>query len=175
MASDVRCNLLKLDEHLRTRRRQSIATMLLPALCILGTACRPAPELGELSSEDLAGIRDLREAFVHAELRGDRTAQAALFTEDAVLMEPGAPLREGRTVIEEGLREFDVTLEDFGMSSIEVEGGAGFAYDRGTYSLRWRTFGTGDMEEESGDYLMVVRKTSGGTWRIAALLHNRGA
>ena len=148
--------------------------MLLPTLCIFGAACRPALDLGELSTEDLAGIRDLREAYVRAELGGDRMAQAALFTEDAALMEPGSPLRKGRSAILEGLREFDVTLEFFRLSSIEVEGGAGFAYDRGTYSLRWRAFGTGNTEEEGGDYLMVVRKISDGTWRIAALLHNRG-
>jgi ketosteroid isomerase-like protein len=149
--------------------------VLLPVLCILGVGCRGAADLGELSSEDRDAIRDLREAFVRAELRGDRTAQAGLFTVDAVLMEPEGGIREGRSAILKGLREFDVTLDEFALASNELGGGHGFAYDRGTYATTWRDFETGSARRESGNYLMIVRKVSRGRWRIAALFHNHGA
>ncbi len=133
---------------------------------------RPAAEAGALRDSDLAAIAQLRTSFIAYELRGDRRAQAALYTPDAVLLEPNAPLFQGRQAIRAGLEEFDVLLRAFTLKPLEVGGGGWLAYDRGVYALEYFDSAAGAMATERGNYLMVLRRQRGGAWRIAALIHN---
>jgi ketosteroid isomerase-like protein len=143
------------------------------AVGIAAAGCRaPARDVGPLSPDDVAAIVDVRERFVEYELDGAWADQAALYTEDAALLEPEGPVMVGRTAIRLGLEEFDIVLEDFKLTSLEIEGADGQAYDRGIYSLEYLDYRSGDTITETGNYLMVLRKYSDGTWLIAALIHN---
>lgn len=140
---------------------------------LAGPACsRPAVEATALRDSDLTTIRQLRTAFVEYELKGDRRAQAELYTPDAVLLEPNAPLFRGRRAIRAGLEEFDVLLRAFTLQSLGVNGGGGLAYDRGVYALEYLDPAGGAIASERGNYLMVLRRQGDGVWRIAALIHN---
>ena len=55
----------------------------------------------------------------------------------------------GRTAIRLGLEEFDIVLEDFKLTSLEIEGADGQAYDRGTYSLEYLDYRSGDTITET--------------------------
>lgn len=147
--------------------------LIAAAAGLAGPACnRQAAEADGLRDSDRAAITQLRNTFVEHELRGDRRAQAELYTLDAVLLEPNAPLFRGRRAIRAGLEEFDVRLRAFTLQSLTVDGGGSLAYDRGRYALEYFDPAAGANASERGNYLMVLRRQEDGAWRIAALIHN---
>jgi ketosteroid isomerase-like protein len=117
-------------------------------------------------------IDQVRTSFVEAELKGDRAAQASLYTSDAVLLEPDAPVFQGRRAIRAGLEEINVVLAGFTLKSLELGGGNSTAYDRGVYRLQYFDSAAGAMAAERGNYLMILRRQREGSWRIVALIHN---
>lgn len=142
------------------------------AAVLTGWRCSPAAPGGRLSDGDSAAIARLRAAYVAAELKGDRGAQAALYAADAVLLEPDAPVFEGRRAIRTGLEESDAVLSGFSLTSLEIGGGRSGAFDRGVYHLEYRDYSTGATASDSGNYLMVLRRQGDSTWRIVLLIHN---
>ncbi|MFQ5797807.1 MAG: YybH family protein [Bacteroidota bacterium] len=143
--------------------------VLVMALALTFSAC-PAPQVGQLSEEDVAATRSTREAYVQAVLAGDSAATGAQFTEDAVLMPPNQPLVEGRSDIGAWYASFTVT--EVTLTEAQVDGGGGLGYERGTYSV---TSSTEDMPEavsDTGKYLLILRKQPDGSWRWAVDIWN---
>jgi len=163
-----------------TGARVSFVAALLLGLstCTKAHSASPTPSAVQdpaasspLTTADLVEIDALRSAYASAEVAGDRSAQAALFTRDAALLEPGGPALEGRAAIRAAFDEFDVALDGLSLESQEVAGAGSLAYDRGVYRLEFHDLATRAAEQRSGRYLMVLRRTQGGAWRIAVLLH----
>lgn len=135
--------------------------------------CRPAVSVAESGAgTDLDEVEGVRSQLVEAELRGDRSAQAALYAAHAVLLDPDGPVVEGRSEIRAGLEEFDVRLEEFSLTSIELEIVGELAWDRGRYALTFLDSVGGARVAETGQYLMVLRKREDRGWRIAALIYH---
>lgn len=152
-------------------------------------ACQPpAQEAGPLSDEDVAAIRATTDAFVQAALANDWAAAAEIYSEDVVLMLPGAPVMEGRATWQTWAASLNVTVTQYSAEIQEVDGRADLAFVRGKFSeslmfeaapmgRAWQAyFGMFPdywirVEEaiESGD-VVVLLGTAGGTYSVAGRL-----
>ena len=82
-------------------------------------------------------VRDAVEAenraFVTAFLRGDASAIANLYTENARVIAPGSPVVSGRPAIAEFWRSFfESGIKDVAIETAEVESAGDLAYETGT-------------------------------------------
>ncbi len=98
---------------------------------------------------------------------GHASVVADLYTEDAIELPPNEPMRVGRAAILERLERDFAELSDITITSVETDGYAGMAYDRGTYSV---TF----MEEvtETGKWIGISRRQADGSWLFSRLIWN---
>ena len=117
------------------------------------------------------GIETTNRAFMEAVDKGDANAIAALYTEDARLLPPGAPPMDGRAAIEaywkEGLAAGIAGLK-LDTQTVD-ECGDGWALEVGTAVA---TMGQGaDAIEASGKYVVQFREEAG-TWRLAMDIWN---
>lgn len=139
-------------------------------MSVVVVACQSADSReASLTAQDSAAIRDVRQAFVEAELKGSWRRQASLFSEEGALLESRGPAVVGRSAIRAGLEEFDVVVDSFELRSLELAGNGLLAVDRGTYTIGI-THVSGVLHD-SGWYLMVLERDRT-LWRIAALTHD---
>ncbi len=143
--------------------------VLVMALALTFSAC-PAPQVGQLSEEDVAAIRSTREALVQAVLAGDSAATVAKYTADAVLMPPNEPLVEGRPDIGAWFASFKPT--ELTVTEAQVDGRGALAYDRGNYSSTSSTEGMPEAVSATGKYLFILRQQPDGSWLWAVAIWN---
>ncbi|UCG87442.1 MAG: DUF4440 domain-containing protein [Gemmatimonadota bacterium] len=139
-------------------RRLATAVLAVPFLA----ACQPAA--APLSDEDVAALRDLGTAYTEAVLAGDADAVAALYTENAIEMPPDMPSREGRAAIRAAYAAEGGVPQAFTVTSVEIDGLGGLAFDRGTWSWTGVVAAEGEPVTLTGKYLMVVRQQQDGSW-----------
>jgi len=82
-------------------------------------------------------------------------------------MPPGAPARQGRDAIRAA---HGTPRPGFSLTSVEVDGRDGLAYDRGTWSVAVPVAGT--TVADTGNYLAVLRKQDDGSWLFAIVIWN---
>jgi uncharacterized protein (TIGR02246 family) len=145
----------------------SIALFLL----VLG-ACQPAAEPGPalLTDADRAAIAAETQAAIDAFNAGDWAAAAAIYTEDAIVLPPNAPLVRGRSAIEAFLAEV-WTFSDFTITNTEVEGVGDLAYVVGTYSMTITPEGAEPIHD-TGKFLEIRKKQADGSWPLYADIYN---
>lgn len=132
----------------------SVIVPTMALACFLASASASAEDVRHAVE---AGNR----AFIAAFLRGDATAVAALYTEDAQVIAPGAPIATGRAAIAafwqssiaSGIK--DVTLETTG-----VESDGNLAYETGVVRLVSKEGVT------TAARYVVVWKRVGETWLL---------
>ncbi len=144
------------------------------ALVVTSTACQPAAQeeaSGALPDDDLAAIGDVRESYKQATLAGDWAAVAALYAPDGVRMPPNQAIEEGRAAIQAGSAE-GASVTDQTITSVELDGRGGLAYDRGTYSITLRVEGMPEPVTDTGKYLVTLEKQADGSWLLTSLIFN---
>ncbi len=154
----------------------SARSMLLAVLVLVvaSTACQPPAQeeaSGALSEEDVAAIGNTRESYRQATLAGDWAAVAALYAPDGVRMPPNQVIEEGRAAIQAGSAE-GATVTDQTITSVELDGRGGLAYDRGTYSITLRVEGMPEPITDTGKYLVTLEKQADGSWLLTSLIWN---
>jgi ketosteroid isomerase-like protein len=131
-----------------------------------------------MTPADIEALHALREAIVAAENRGDLSFFAANFDDDAVVMPPDAPVREGkaaclafvRDVLQAMLAQFD---RDLVCQSAEIVVDGHFAFDRGSFFQTLREKDSGLIVRERGHYLwLYVRRSDG--WKLSRAIWNGG-
>ena len=142
------------------------------ALTVLA-ACQP--EVGPLSDEDAAAVRNLGTSYAQAVLAGDADAVAALYTENATEMPPDMPAREGRAAIRAAYEAEAGVVEEFTLTSVEIDGRAELAFDRGTWSWTGVVVDTAEAVTLTGKYVSIARKQGDGSWFWAAAIWNSDA
>lgn len=148
------------------------------ALIALVAACEtpPAEEGADGAAEDTVAVDDatvedsiraVNARFEEAVLAGDAAAVGAFYTDDAILLAPGAPRVEGRPNVEAafgqlmaGMRAFDLQTD-----RVEVADSGELAWEVGTYTLTVET-PDGATIDDTGKYV-VVWESVDGTWRLA--------
>ncbi len=144
--------------------RKKIMLQLI-ALALMVTACQaPAPEVVQLSEEDVASIKQVSRTLVKTYQAGDWDAWIEVFTEDAVRMPRNRTILEGREAIRAS-SEASQPFTSFTVTPLEIDGLGDLAFARGTFTYT-RAPENADPITESGKFIQILRKQSDGSWRI---------
>ena len=126
------------------------------------------------SGDARAGIDKTRNAYVSAWEAGDAGKIAELYTEDALVLYPDQPAVTGRSAIVGYFKEFfdEFTQTSFDLSSAEIEIAGPWAFDRGAYRWKGIPRSGGKPIEDSGKYLVILKRQASGEWQIARDMDN---
>ena len=118
-------------------------------------------------------IEETNAQFSAAASRGDTAAVAALYTDDAVVLPPNAPMVRGRQAIK-GF--FDALTEQMGvpqltLETIQVDEVGDTACEVGAYSMRLQPPG-GEPVSDGGKYVVVWKRQSDDSWKLAVDIWN---
>jgi len=121
-------------------------------------------------------IKNTNLKFAEVFQRGDAAAVAALYTADARLLPPGAPMMSGT----EAIRAFwqgamNLGIKEATLESIDVESsdGSDLATEIGKFTLSMETRG-GERVAQMGKYV-VLWKNDAGVWKLHADIWNTNA
>jgi len=137
------------------------AHALLTATCL----CLPV----SATAQDKATIQSLNDQFAKAFNTGDAAAVAAHYTEDAVVLPPGAEMVMGRNAILAFLKSAADQVGDIKLTAVDVKPlGNNAAQEIGTFSLRTKG---AQSQQVTGKYVVVWEKV-GGDWKLATDIWN---
>lgn len=145
------------------------------ALLLLSAAAACQPGAAPLSEEDVTAIRSLGETYAQAVLAMDADAVAVLYADDAIEMPPNEPARVGREAIREryaGAFQLGMASSEFTITSVDIDGMDGLAYDRGTWTWTGTPPGMTEPVTETGKHVSVVRRQEDGSWLWTAVIWN---
>lgn len=144
-----------------------------------GKSSRPggpsAPNTYARRIEDVAAIRSLGTSEAQANLAKDADAVAALFADDAIDMPPNMPATVGKEAIRASYAsEFELGGEttELTITSVEIDGMDGLAFDRGTYSWTGIPPGMTEPITDTGKYFGIARQQEDGSWLWTATIWN---
>jgi uncharacterized protein (TIGR02246 family) len=126
-------------------------------------------------SADVAAVRATVDRYVAAWLANDESAVMALLTPDSVLVPGEKPPYKGADAIRKywfaaGSPKTVITRFTNAVDDVHVSGDLAVA--RGPQSIEWTT--AGERWQTHGNYMTVLRRTSGG-WRIAVQMAGNAA
>ncbi|KLK92596.1 ketosteroid isomerase [Microvirga vignae] len=137
------------------------ACVLLAATCL----CLPVSAM----AQDRATIQSLNDQFARAFNTGDIAAVAAHYTEDAVVLPPGAEMVTGRNAILTFWKAASEQIGDIKLTAVDVKPlGNSAAREIGTFSLRIKG---SQPQEVTGKYMVVWEKV-GADWKLATDIWN---
>ena len=137
------------------------AHALLTATCLCLTVSAMA--------QDKATIQSLNDQFTRAFNAGDIAAVAAHYTEDAVVLPPGAEMVLGRNAILTFWKSAADQIGDIKLTAVDVKPlGSNAAREIGTFSLRTKG---AQSQQDTGKYVVVWEKV-GGDWKLATDIWN---
>ena len=124
---------------------------------------------GAASAQDKDTIQALSDQLAEALRAGDAGAAAALYTEDATLLPPGAPMVRGRDGIEAFWGQAIAGVDDIALTTERVTPlGDGIAEEIGSVVITT----TGDQPQEiTGKYVVIWEETEEG-WKLATDIWN---
>jgi uncharacterized protein (TIGR02246 family) len=112
----------------------------------------------------VAAIRQVHEAWLAAELRGDVEGILRLCTPDVRWLVPGRPVQEGREAGRQLLQAAGVELIDVRASDLRVEHSGDLAFKISRYETRYRA---GNRERATcGTHVWILRR-EGLAWQVA--------
>lgn len=143
-------------------------------------ACAPAADEGEpaagdsVSTEaDMAAIDALRGSFAEAVSAGDVDGMMIGYAEDAVQMPPYEAALTGKDAIrarnQANVDQYEMVLEN-PAEEIVVKGD--WAILRGTYVFGGTPKADGEPIQETGKYMVTLRRQADGSWRVAHEIWN---
>jgi uncharacterized protein (TIGR02246 family) len=131
-----------------------------------------ASEAGRLSNTEVTKIRTVNKAYATAWLHNNPQEVLSLFSRDAVLIPQGNRPVEGIEAIkkfwwpDDGSRTI---IKSFTITTDEIGGLGKIGYVRGTFQFTYSYEEKGKIADLSnaGNYLMIMRRQSDGSWRIS--------
>ena len=124
---------------------------------------------GAAGAQDKATIEQLNEKFVAAFNKGDAAAVAAMYTEDAVVLPPGADMVRGRENIRAFWAKTAEQIQDIKLTTVDVKPlGPDAAREIGTFGLKTKG---AQPQEVTGKYVVVWQKV-GGEWKLMTDIWN---
>ena len=130
-----------------------LSASLLIAVLLYGTSAR--------SDDVRAAVEAGNRTFIAAFLRGDAQAVAELYTEDAEVIAPGAPVARGRSAIAAAWQKaIDSGVKDLTLDTASVESSSDLACETGIVRLVAKDGGITE-----GRYVVVWKRTHG-KWKL---------
>jgi uncharacterized protein (TIGR02246 family) len=146
------------------------------AVALLGVTSAAAQGAGQgrgTTSID-AAIARVADDYVKASLAGDAKAVAALYTDDAVEMPPNQPPIKGRSAIQQYYAQVfssGMKMARFTLNHLETRAVGDAGYDVGTYDQNLTPPGASSALDDTGKYIVVLRRVSG-AWKVAYAIYN---
>jgi uncharacterized protein (TIGR02246 family) len=131
------------------------------AVALLALATPFVAAEGARAEDVRAAVEAGNRAFVAAFLRGDASAVAGLYTDDAQVLPPGAPLAAGRAAVEAFWKgTIESGVKDVQLTTLGVDADGDLACETGRVRLV-----AADGKASEARYV-VVWKRVGGTWKL---------
>jgi len=112
----------------------------------------------------IAAIRQVHDAWLAAELRGDVEGVIHLCTADVRWLVPGRPVMEGREAARQLLQAAHMELLDIHAGDLHIEHSGELAFKTSRYETRYRAGGQEGVTR--GTHLWILRREGVG-WRVA--------
>jgi uncharacterized protein (TIGR02246 family) len=109
-------------------------------------------------------IRQVHDAWIAAEFRGDIEGVLGLCTPDVRWLVPGRPVLEGREAARQVLQAAQVEPLDIRAGDLRVEYSGALAFKTSRYQTRYRA--GGQERVARGTHLWILRR-EGVAWRVA--------
>ncbi|HEV2424949.1 MAG TPA: SgcJ/EcaC family oxidoreductase [Terriglobia bacterium] len=152
-------------------KRSILAVSVTSLLALVLASCSQAPQTSDTHDADVQAIKD-NEAQWNKDFQAkDVDKLLAHYTDDAVLMSPGAPPWNGKDSIRAGLKEMvsDNALSlSFTPDRVEVAKSGDFAYTEGGYTMNMTDPATQKPISDKGSYVTVYRKQADGSWKAVS-------
>ncbi|MGI9077772.1 MAG: YybH family protein [Gemmatimonadaceae bacterium] len=141
-------------------RTSATAVWLTATIVALG-GCQAGP--AKFTAEDETAVREMFDSTVANIRAGDWATWSQQFSENAVLQPPNAKPVTGRAAILAWGQVFP-PVEEFSFSDVQVAGDGNMAYGTSGYVLKLQ-----GAPADSGKQLVVLRRSTGGSWEIPAV------
>jgi len=113
------------------------------------------------SADDEAAIKGTTQTWLSAYNAGDADTIASLYTDDAVLMPPHAPVANGKAAIREFVAKESAAAKAAGVTLVPGDAIAGVDHGTGWESGSYTARNSSGQVVDSGSYLSVSRKVNG--------------
>ena len=154
--------------------RSHLSLLFLLAFTANMASCSPVVMWEEaIAAVDMSAIDRLRDEFIALNNAGDAAGLAGLYTDDAVLMPPNQEAVTGNQAIESWFQTtFDQFTIEFTLASDELEVVGDLAFDGGAYVIALTPQADGEAMEETGKYILILRKQVDGSWKLVRDIWN---
>jgi|SRR5690349_10091749 uncharacterized protein (TIGR02246 family) len=116
---------------------------------------------------DLRAIDAVNRHDVQFALANDAGLMMSQWTDDIVLLQPGAPIMRGRAAIAEAFRVVErPEIVDYALDVQEVKVIGDYAFQWGTYRYSMRPRGGGETVHTSGKIMRILQRQLDGSWKI---------
>jgi len=131
-----------------------------------------SPPAASGTSNDKAVIA-VADAYSAAMLKGDVAGVMAVYTDDAIEMPPNAAAVRGKAAIEEYYKKqiAGMKVNSFTLEHLDSKASGDVAYDVGTYKQAGTPTGATAPFQDSGKYIVLLKKTSG-KWLVRYVCYN---
>jgi len=123
------------------------------------------------NAADEAALKDATQTWLKAYNAGDADTIAGLYTDDAVLMPPHAPVANGKAAIREFVAKDAASAKAAGVKLVPGAATAGVNGDWGWESGSYTVTNSSGQTIDSGSYLSVSRKVDG-KWLLVRDTYN---
>jgi uncharacterized protein (TIGR02246 family) len=148
------------------------ALAIASALTFAGCQSASKPDEQKDAAADLAAVNALRGKFSTVFNSNDAASLAAMYADDAIVMVANQPAVEGRQAIQSMYEAmFKANTVKVALTPLETQVAGGWAYDRGNATTTV-TPKAGKPLEESGKYLVVLKRLPGGLWKVYREIDN---
>jgi uncharacterized protein (TIGR02246 family) len=138
------------------------------AMAFTITACNTTPDTHDA---DTKAIQDNEAQWNQDFAAKDQDKLVAHYTDDAVLMVPGAPAYSGKDAIRGSVKEMlaDPALAlHFHSTKVDVAKSGDLAYTQGVYTLDFTDPQTKQVIHDHGNYVTAFRKQPDGSWKAVS-------
>jgi uncharacterized protein (TIGR02246 family) len=117
--------------------------------------------------DDLRAIEAVNLRDVQFALANDSEMMMSQWTDDFVLLQPGAPIMRGRAAIAEAFRSVESPeIVDYALDIQEVTVLGAHAFQWGTYRYGIRPREGGETVHASGKIMRILQRQPDGSWKI---------
>jgi len=147
--------------------KQRIAVFCTAAFVALLTSCtQPAATVN--TDAEVKAIKDNEVQWNKDFESKDPAKLLAHYTDDAILMNPGAPASKGKAAIQKALTEMvsdsALTLK-FQADQVDVSKSGDLAYTQGHYTMTMTDPATKKVMNDHGSYITIYKKQADGSWK----------